>query len=341
MNLIESALSLSLPPDYKQFVATHGEHGFEYFFRVDLWRFLSPEKATERTRALRESKAIGEHDFAFASNQEGQSLFYKHENGALSPKIYHLDEENDWMFYACSIAEFENFEKLEQLTNGISPRKFVDQDLSGIMDYPGSLYYYAMALLVSSYNDQANAEQKAAKALELFFLAAEQEHPGAANQIASHYYFAEEPDVDKVIEWREKAIAWGSVEDIYELADLLVDERPEEIDQAIALLEGLLDTYWYKSRTSLKLSRIYMKGEGGRLDYEKGIKYAEMCASLDNYNGLSDLAFFYFKGMGVEKNLAKALELLKQAEKLAKDKGIGGPFEDNIRMVEKELGKGN
>lgn len=338
MNPIESALSLSLPPDYKQFVATYGENGFEYFFRIDLWVFWGPEEAISQTLKLRKSKAIGPGDFAFATNSEQQVLFYKRESGSLSHKIYHLDELKDWMFYAYSMSEFVNFEKTEQLIREIETKGFENQDLSEIMDCPGSLFNYALQLKVSSFDEDAPLG-KNQKALELFLLAADQKHPGAANQLASHYYFSEETDVEKVLEWREKAVEYGSVEDIYELADFIADEKPELIDKAIDLLKSLLDTYWYKSRASLKLSRIFMQGTGGRLDYEQGIKYARMSADQDNYNGLSDLAFFYFKGMGVEKDLHKALELLKKADRIAASKGVGGVFSDRIKAVEMEMNK--
>lgn len=101
----------------------------------------------------------------------------------------------------------------------------------------------------------------------------------------------------------------------------------------------MLDDKWYKGRSMLKLSRLYMRGTGGKLDYEKGIAYAEACAKLENYNALSDLAYYYYKGMGVEKDIQKAYDLLVKAENKVKQKTGSGMWEEFIQQLEAELKK--
>src|SRR5690606_36132626 len=105
---------------------------------------------------------------------------------------------------------------------------FENQNLGEIETCVGSLFQYAFALNTSEYDDNYS-EERNKRALELFFTAAEMGHPEAAHEIADYYYFQENVNVESVIEWRERAIELGSKADIFELADFIIDEKPEEI----------------------------------------------------------------------------------------------------------------
>ena len=80
-----------------------------------------------------------------------------------------------------------------------------------------------------------------------------------------------------------------------------------------------------------------MKGYGGKLDYKKGIKYAIECSKFNNYNAISDLAFYYYKGMGVKKNVQKAYDLLVRAEEIIIRETGSGSWQDFIKHLKKEL----
>ena len=337
MNLdtLENKLGLRIPGDYIEFRGTDIHNELIVNFKIDNWLFWDIITCVEKTIKLREKGAITENDFAFAINEENQILFYKNSTKS-STKISHLDEENDIIFYAFSLTEFQNYEKYKRLIEEIEIVGFEKQDLSEIINCVGSLFNYAFELNTSKY--EANFSKKRnKKALELFFITAQKGHPEAAKKIADYYYYQEKVDVEKVIEWREKAIEFGNKEDIYELADFIIDEKIDYIDKAILLLESLFSEQWYKERAMLKLSRIYMRGTGGKLNYEKGIEYVKICAEANNYNALSDLAFYYYKGKGVEKDIYKAYDLLLQAENRMIEKTGSGMWEDFLIQIEKEL----
>lgn len=305
MNLmkVESILDFQIPDDYLKYRGNKLHKEDTVFFRIDNWVFWDLENATSKTIELRKNGLISSSDFAFAENQDRQILFYPNSQKS-SNNISLLDFEIGILFYVFSLCEFEKFDKTQHLIDEIKIVAFENQDLAEIKDCTGSLFNYAFKLKTSKFDDNFS-EKRNERALKLFFETAEKGHPEAASQIAS-YYFLDKVNVDKVIEWREKAIKYGSNKDIYELADFIIDYKIEEIDKAINLLESLFNDQRQREKALLKLSRIYMKGTGGKLNLEKGIEYTEECAKSNNYNALSDLALYYYKGLGVDKNIQKA-----------------------------------
>ena len=190
--------------------------------------------------------------------------------------------------------------------------------------------------MTNEYDDDFS-EKRNNKAIELFFIAAEKGHPEAASEIANYYYYQEKVEKNKVIEWREKAIEYGNKQDVYLLADYIIDEKNEDIDKAILLLESLLIDKLYEESAMLKLSRIYIRGTGGKLNYEKGLEYVRSCAELNNYNALSDLAFYYYNGRGVEKNIQTAYDFLVRSENEMIEQSGKGSYGDLIIQLKKEL----
>lgn len=332
---LENELGIEIPTDYIQYKAQKNNWGQEVFFKMENWVFWDSATVLEKNVELRKNGALTGKDFAFAEGINNQILFYK-DSKKLSTKISHFDKELDSSFYAFSLTEFTNYKKTQELIDEIETVGFENQDLSVIENCMGSLFQYAYELHTSEYDDNFS-EDRNKKALELFFKIAEKEHPDAAHELANYYHFQEDTDVGKVIEWKEKAIEFGSKEDIYELADFIIDYKTEEIDRAISLLENLLEEQWYKERALIKLSRIYMRGTGGKLDYEKGMYYTNEGVKLDNYNAISDLAYYYYKGIGVEKSVQKAYDLLVEAEQRITEQTDGGMWGEFIKQLEKEL----
>ena len=333
----EKILGITIPVDYLKYRSEELNQEVEVYYRIENWLFWDLETAIDSTISMRNHGSISDSDFAFAINDENSFLIYQNAQKS-STKFSHIDEDNDVIFFGFSLTEFKNVDKTEQLIEEIETIGFENQDLTEIENCVGSLFNYAFDLNTSEY-DENFSEERNKKALEIFFETADKKHPEAASAIADHYLFLEDKNIDKIIEWREKAIEYGNKEDIYELADFIIDEKISDIDRAIKLLESLLDEQWYKNRALLKLSRIYMKGTGGKLDYKKGIQYVEECSMSKNYNALSDLAFYYYKGKGVEKDVQKAYDLLVEAETIITRKTGSGLWEEFITKIEKELKK--
>ncbi|MFK7936604.1 MAG: SMI1/KNR4 family protein [Saprospiraceae bacterium] len=347
---IEKELAVTLPQEYLDYYASlleqraEEDESLEVFFRVDYWIFWELDELVEKNQSLREQGIIQSTDFAFANNEEEQLLLYQNTERNAT-KITHSDESHDKMFYAFSLSEFVNYSYLATLIEAIETAdeegekvNFSKHNLSSIENCVGTMYWYALYLDTSEYDDHYS-EKRNARALQIFEETAAQGHPEAASQLASHYYFQEETDVEKVIEWYTKAIENGKTEDAYELADFIIDYKLEDILKAIELLESLLTTEWYRNRALLKLSRIYMRGTGVPIDNKKGLTYVRECAEGENYNALSDLAFYHYKGMGVPQNTQLAYEYLTQAEAMVTQKTGSGMWEEFIKQLETELGK--
>lgn len=337
MNLqtFENKLGTEIPNDYLIFRGTDLQNENNLDFHNDTYLFWNIETCVEKTLNLRKSGVITEKAFAFAVDKANTVYFYDNSIKS-SSKISYFDEDKDLTLFVFSLTEFINYEKTRILIDELESVDFEKQNLTDIMDCPGSIFKYATQLMTSEY-DKDFSKKRNKKAIELFFIAAEKGHPDAATEIANYYYYQKKVDINKVIEWREKAIKYGNIRDIYELADFIIDEKIEEIDKSILLLESLLVQNTYKERAMLKLSRIYMRGTGGKLNYEKGLEYVRNCAELNNYNALSDLAFYYYNGKGVEKDVQKAYDLLLKSEKIVIEKTGKGNWGDFINQLKNEL----
>ncbi|OAV45156.1 tetratricopeptide repeat protein [Lewinella sp. 4G2] len=332
---LQTILEIQLPDDYLAFRGDDVNTATTIEFRFDDWTFWPLEKCATRTQELRKSKAIPEVAFAFADNDNEEVLFYS-DPDKTTTAIKHLDSDGDLSFYAFSFCEITLYPVTQRLIDEIDDDNWEQQDFSALEQCPGSLVDYANALMTSEYDEYFSVDRNEF-ALSIYLRAAAHHHPEAAHEIANYYYYQDEVDVEAVIKWRKKAIACGNTEDIYELADFIIDEQPEQIEEAIALLESLLTNRWYQERALLKLSRIYMRGTGGQQDYQKGIALVNKCVDLGNDNALADLAFYYFKGVGVTKDVKKAHQMLTQAEENALSKTGVSVYKDFIDILEKEL----
>jgi len=80
-----------------------------------------------------------------------------------------------------------------------------------------------------------------------------------------------------------------------------------------------------------------MSGDVIGQDLQKGLHFAELSAASGNYNALSDLAFYYYEGKGVEKDLQKAHELLVLADRKITENVGEGIYNKEIRMFEEQM----
>jgi len=344
---VEKEFGYSLPEDYKNWIINcqsdlkrpkgiacvyEGEEGLDAHY---LW---SAAKIISKNKALRAKGILNENELAFGHLTEHDFLFYKRGPDGWMSKVFSWDEKYDWDYYLFSIAQPHPRTMAQASIQGIETIGFERQDLSEIEDCPDCLYQYAIELEASPDEDFFSKEQNE-KAQSIFRQLAKLEHPKAAAALASFYQFQDSAQLDEVISWREKAMAWGSVEDYYELADFIIDYKPEAIEKAINALQLLLDHTHYKGRAALKLSRLYMRGTAGKLDYEKGIRLINQSIATGNLNAIADLGFYYYKGMGVDKDLQKAYDLLLQANQISIEKWGGGMWDEQIEVLKKELDK--
>lgn len=284
---------------------------------------------------MRKSGVITEKAFAFAVDANNSVIFYDNANKK-STKVSYFDDVKDLELLVFSLTEFKNYKRTRSLIDELENTNFEKQNLTDIKDCAGSLFDYASDLMTSEY-DINFSKKRNKKALELLLISAGKGHPDAASSVANYYYHQEKVDKNKVIEWREKAIEYGNKKDVFELADFIIDEKIEDIDKAIQLLESLTITESFEEKSSLKLSRLFMRGTGGKLNYEKGLKYAKRCAELNNANAISDLAFYYYKGTGVEKDVQKAYDLLVESEKKMIARTGRGTWGEYLNKLKKEL----
>lgn len=336
-----------LPPDYKQYVLSYqgpsdpersiaaqatglGGTNPHYLWMADRIRSV--------TDSLRKAGVLTKDQLAFGDIGLGQLLLYQRMEGQWSSRVFLWDNKYGWYFHLYSIKYTQPYEMAAQVIADIDTVGFENQDLTEIEDCLDCLYVYALSLDDSEYEDFFMKE-RAERALAIYRDLAKQSHPTAAASIAAHYEFQEEVESDSVIAWREKAIRWGNVEDNYELADFILDYRPDLKTQAVAALEVLLNHRGYAGRAALKLSRLYMRDEGDFRDLKKGIQLAMRSSDLGNLNAKADLSFYYFKGLGVEKDLQRALDFLVEANELSNERFGGGMWDEEIELIKQEIKK--
>jgi len=83
INELEKELNTSLPEDYKDFISSHDNEAFEFYFKIDTWTFLSPKEMLTLTLQLRKNKDIGNEDIAFALDYEDEERAEGEESCAL------------------------------------------------------------------------------------------------------------------------------------------------------------------------------------------------------------------------------------------------------------------
>ncbi len=155
------------------------------------------------------------------------------------------------------------------------------------------------------------------KAAAFYKLASELSHPDATYELAKLYYLGDgvSENLKKAVELFEKASELGSILAKFELAEIYYDHPDVKgANKAIILYESLLKNEELKANCLLKLGRICCRGKFGlETDFRKGIIYLEEAAKFGNKNAMMDLAYFYYTGQFVEKDLKKALQYAENA----------------------------
>lgn len=161
--------------------------------------------------------------------------------------------------------------------------------------------------------------RKPRKALEYYKKAAAQGHADASYELGRMFARGDgtKEDLDAAVTHLRSAAAVGHDLAPWALANLLY-ENPARSDatDALALFEQLSADETLGGSALLKLGRIYTRGLCRVAeDPVRAIEYLERSAKLGNTNALSDLAYAYFRGKGVERNLARAKEYIERVGK--------------------------
>jgi TPR repeat protein len=285
-----------------------------------------------------------------AKNNEGQQLCIPSEELLTPTTKFYSVEENEYFFHALSISEMVHKNDIQKLVNKIRSGaiKTYDKAIKQYQHCSGSLYGIANEIMTSVY-DSYYSEERNKIALDLFKLIGSQGDPRACTALADHYLFTGD-DIEESLQWRKLAITNGDIHELREYADSIIDYYPSRIDLALEAIHQMqtLDlkadwAYW-------KESFIYMKGINVETDYPKGFMLAEKAYRLGHQVAKGDLAYFYYKGMGTEKNLPEALRLLEELNEMTRSQNISlqdedgfdkdaiqGNYEKQIALIKKEL----
>jgi hypothetical protein len=140
--------------------------------------------------------------------------------------------------------------------------------------------------------------------------------------------------------------------DLKSKIDDLIDERDEtklnEIIDGLRILSESKDES-HKAWAYNKFSDYYLRGFGYlQKDIILALEYNQKAMELNNHKAFSNRAAAYFAGIGVERNIEKALEFAEKANELSKsnifasdisEKINGGLYEDLVKTLKREIKK--
>ena len=137
------------------------------------------------------------------------------------------------------------------------------------------------------------------------------------------------------------------------LDDLIDDQRTDQVSDIIQGLENLSESSDndHKVCALNKLSDIYLR-EFGPVppNLEKALDYNQQAMDLNSHKAFSNRAACYFMGLGMERDLKKALEFAKRANELSKSNRFasafaaregGGLYDRLVTSIKKEIRKQN
>jgi hypothetical protein len=134
-----------------------------------------------------------------------------------------------------------------------------------------------------------------------------------------------------------------------QLDDLIDDEKTEKISEILNGLERLSNSKDenHKVWAFNKLSDIYLRGFGPvPPDMTKALEYNQRAVDLNSHKAISNRAACYFFGLGMTKDINKALELATKANELSKTnqfadifatKQGGGMYDKLVDMITTEI----
>jgi hypothetical protein len=171
-----------------------------------------------------------------------------------------------------------------------------------------------------------------------FYIKLEETGAIEGNQASDFYKYEED---DKVF-----GIGYGNKS---QLDDWIDDERFDKASDIIAGLEELSssETDHLKIWALNKLSDIYLRGFGTiSQNIAKALEMNHLAISLHSHKAYSNLAAAYFAGIGVDKDLKKALTYITKAQELSKNPSEldilsgtkrKGQYSNEIKLIKKAM----
>lgn len=311
---------------------------------IDMWTF--------DTTNTREEQMLGKQYVSLAANVSQQRL-YRRADEPIGPetRIYFI-EEGRIALHNFSLRELINRKELIKVATAMreAPLKEYQSWIDKYASCPGCLYWVVLELSLAVYDERAPKEWEPVS-LGLFRQLADGGDARACHELANHYYF-NTSEKEEVIKWRQRAIAEGESEDLKELADFIIDEYAEKIDLALDALHTMQQNGLHAAWSWWKEGQIYIKGIGSvKSDIQRGISLIQKASDLGHTVAKGDLGHYYHKGIGVPKDLHKALALLEEANEASRnfnnqyyspdEEGDEpfevGDYEEQIEMIKKEL----
>lgn len=175
--------------------------------------------------------------------------------------------------------------------------------------------FMAQNMLGVCYSLGINVEKNQDTAMEYFEKSSEQNYAPAQRNLAIMLENQPEPDMKRVIELYEKAVA---EKDAYALNNLACcymtgEGVKKDINQALKLLAKAVklgDDY-----AMVNLADCFAIGNGVRHNEKKAFILYKQSADAGNIEGMKNVAEFYLKGIGTKPDHQKAMEYLEKAAK--------------------------
>lgn len=219
------------------------------------------------------------------------------------------------------IDEIEN-ETIKNFNTNISIEEDIEENNTMNMlhkladvDVVSNETFMAQNMLGVCYSLGINVEKNQDTAMEYFEKASEQNYAPAQRNLAIVLENQPEPDMKRVIELYEKAVA---EKDAYALNNLACcymtgEGVKKDINQALKLLAKAVklgDDY-----AMVNLANCFAIGNGVRHNEKKAFILYKQSADAGNIEGMKNVAEFYLKGIVTKSDHQKAMEYLEKAAK--------------------------
>lgn len=162
----------------------------------------------------------------------------------------------------------------------------------------------------------SNVKRDYKKAREYYKKSVDLNDSEGAIELGKLYFFGDgvKQNYDKAELYWGIAYELGDELGAFELANYYYDCKTEKIDKAINIYKELIAQNEFVENSLLKLSRIYGRGIGIEKNSKLELKYLNEGIKYKDFNCCSDLAYKYFTGDGIPKDLDKALQTIQKAD---------------------------
>lgn len=181
---------------------------------------------------------------------------------------------------------------------------------------------YTLAQYTLGYYYHDKEPKKRKDAFDWFLLAAKQGHIEAEYYVGLYYHFGYgvTKNLEKAIDWYEKAALKKDKSALYHLAMILINEENKDMKVIKKLLEQAASLDHPNAQYNLGV--IYHKGDGVEQNINRAFFWYEKAAKANLAIAQYNLGMLYYEGVAVEKSEEKALEYWKKAAEQGLDAAI-------------------